>query len=284
MTPLPIPLPRLARNGLAAPTGDDFRRALRAAAREDAAAVWEDLCAQAGVPVPAFLLDLDAADRLAAAMTALPGLCGLAGRSMTARVRAYRALAAQEERGGGTAVDWSRRALEELLRSRPADRARLEEIVDLDLFRPEVAERMEQAARAAAERFGTYGAALTLVLEDSQLVLGLHGVDGWMKDAGGAPVEWSFCTTPVRTRAPYVVEDMTADVLQRTNPFVRHDGVRCYVGVPLITSRGHVIGAYCLFEGRSRTVAPEDVHELEQMAARVVAELERERLSQRCGV
>ncbi len=270
------PLPRLAANGLDAPTGDDVRRALRRLPAHDAEAVWDRACDRAGVRRGAHLLDLDELERLGAALLEEPGEVGLVGRALTVRTRSYRSLAQREGDAPSRPVDWGRQALELLLRSRPQDPERLREIARLDLFRPEVRERLDRACRELAARFGQDAGLVTLVLDGAQALAGSHGVGGWLAESGGTPVEWSLCATTVRTREAYVVPDLAEDLLQRANPLATdEDAVRCYAGAPLITSAGHVLGALCTIGGVPRDFCAADVAELQARADALVADLER---------
>ena len=159
------------------------------------------------------------------------------------------------------------------------DLDRLAEIADLDLFSERVQARLDEFARRAAERFDLPTGLVTVVLDAAQCFAGRYGVAGWMVQAQGTPVEWSFCATSVRTRREYVVPDARTDASQKDNPLVTVDGIGCYAGVPLITSRGHVVGNYCVLGTGPRPFTPEDVAELGRMAEDVVAEIEASRLS-----
>lgn len=275
------PLPRLASHGLAATTAEDVARILRVTEREHFSSVWADVCRTAGVSQGAYLLDLDQAARLVAAVRARPGVTGLAGRDLAVRVDTYRLLAVKADGTGATASEWSRRALERLLRSRILDRTRLEEIVDLDVFGERGCQVMTQAANKVANRLGTPIGATSVVVDGAQLLGGKHGIDGWVAEACGVPVEWSFCATTLRTRQPYVVEDAGADVVQRTNPLVRQDGVLAYAGAPVTTSRGHVLGALCVLDAEARTFGQAEIDVLRAGADSVAERLEEQRVSQR---
>ncbi|MFC6343582.1 GAF domain-containing protein, partial [Nocardioides hankookensis] len=115
-------------------------------------------------------------------------------------------------------------------------------------------------------------------LGGAQCLVGAYGGRGsWVTEARGNPLEWSFCATSVRTREPYVVPDVQADVIHRYNPTAVHDGVRSYAGAPLLTSRGEVLGNCCVIDVVPRAFTAEDVAVLEEEASAIVAELERRR-------
>ncbi|WP_432534263.1 GAF domain-containing protein [Kineococcus arenarius] len=275
MVPAPeSPLPRLRSHGLSAPTGEEFQAAVRRAAGAGADAVWAHACERAGVEPSATLLPVERLEALADALSEEPGRTGTVGVALGVRIRSYRALAARPGIHGERTYDPGRRTLEKLLRTRLPDDARMGEVADLDLFSPEARRRLDEAARRAADRFGTAIGLISIVLEDAQYFAGSHGLDGWLAEVQGTPVEWSFCATTVRSREPYVVADAAEDVVQRANPLVEKDGVGFYAGVPLITSRGQVIGSHCILGAPRESFGEEEVAVLRALADEVVALLE----------
>ncbi len=151
---------------------------------------------------------------------------------------------------------------------------RLAEIADLDLFSPQVQAKLDVFARRAAERFDLPVGLVSIVLDSAQYFAGRHGVEGWMDAADGTPVEWSFCANTVRDRAQYVVQDASTDGRQSSNPLVTADGIRSYAGTPLTTSKGFVLGSYCVLGDTPREFTLEELAELQRMAAEVVLEIE----------
>ncbi|MDP9417512.1 MAG: GAF domain-containing protein [Actinomycetota bacterium] len=161
------------------------------------------------------------------------------------------------------------------------DLDRLAEVADLDLFSAEARTKLDEFAARAAARFDLPIGLVSIVLDSSQYLAGRHGVDGWIDDAEGTPVEWSFCATTVRTRKQYVVTDAASDEVQQHNPLVTQDGIASYAGTPMVTSRGHVLGSYCVIGATARDFSADELAELQRMADEVVAEIEARRLSTR---
>lgn len=160
------------------------------------------------------------------------------------------------------------------------DEARLQEIADLDLLSPDVDPILADLAERAASRLGLPVSLVSVVLDEALHVAGFHGPDGlWLAETRGHPVEWSFCATSVRTRAEFVVEDAESHPEHRSNPLVTQDGVRCYAGVPLISSRGHVLGNLCVVGLEQRSFAEEDLAVLRALAEEAVRRIERRRVA-----
>jgi len=157
------------------------------------------------------------------------------------------------------------------------DRARLQEIVDLELTSPAVDAILQDMAARSATHFGLPVGLVSIVLDEAQYFAAMHGVEGWMKDARGTPVEWSFCRFAVKERTPFVVEDATLHPLVQDSPLVEHEGIRCYAGIPLITSRGHAIGSFCVMGPERRSFSEGDIAELRGFAAEAVRQIEARR-------
>ena len=152
---------------------------------------------------------------------------------------------------------------------------RLAEVARLGLDRPAADAVLSAAVRAAAGALALPIGLVTIVLDEAQFFLAHTGLDGWMAETHGGPVEWSFCRFAVAAQAPFVVEDATVHPLVRESPPVTLDELRCYAGVPLVTSRGVAVGTLCVAGTEPRTFADADVETLRALAADVMAHLER---------
>jgi GAF domain-containing protein len=158
------------------------------------------------------------------------------------------------------------------------DVARLQEIADLGLLSPDIDPILQDIASRAAARLQMPVSLVSVVLDEALHVAGSHGIDGlWLGETRGHPVEWSFCATSVRTRDAFVVESATEHPEHRVNPLVTQDGVRCYAGVPLISSRGHVLGNLCVVGLEERTFAEAEMTALRELAVEAVARIEARR-------
>lgn len=157
------------------------------------------------------------------------------------------------------------------------DPARLAEIAELGLANPEVDEILQAMVDEAAERLSLPTALVSIVLDEAQRFAAHRGLGGWIAEAGGTPVEWSFCANSVRSGEPFIVEDATTHPLVKDNPLVQLEGIRCYAGFPLVTSRGHVIGNLCVIGGEQRTFSESDLRTVRELAARAIERIEERR-------
>jgi GAF domain-containing protein len=157
------------------------------------------------------------------------------------------------------------------------DVARLQEIADLDLFAPEVSDILSDLAKEASTKLNLPLGMVNLVLDEAQFVAAHYGVGGWIAEAQGTPVEWAFCRFAVRDREAFVVEDALTNDRVKDNPLVTEDGLRCYAGIPLITSRGHAIGSFCVAGTESHTFDEAEMQTLRGLAAEAIRRLETRR-------
>jgi len=151
---------------------------------------------------------------------------------------------------------------------------RLLAISEYDLESPEVREHLNELARRAAEECHAPIGLVSIVFDTAQYFAGMYGLEGWMAEAQGMPVEWSFCANAVRSGKAYVVADASVDPVQQGNPVVTEDGVRAYAGMPLIAPDGHVLGTVCVVDVAPHAFDQHDVDALAHAAEAVVAELE----------
>jgi GAF domain-containing protein len=157
------------------------------------------------------------------------------------------------------------------------DPARLAEIAALGLTAAEVDEALQQTVDEAAAALSLPTALVSIVMGEAQYFAAHHGLTGWLQEARGTPIEWSFCANAVRTGEPFVVEDATAHPLVKDIPLVHLDDVRCYAGIPLVTSTGHALGTLCVIGTEPRSFTEQDLDVLRALAEKAIARIEARR-------
>lgn len=153
------------------------------------------------------------------------------------------------------------------------DLQRLRAVARYDLASTSRRALLDDYARRAAKILDWPLGLVSIVLDDAQWFAGAHGVAGWLADAGGTPVEWSFCASVVRTGTQLCVEDARESRF-RDNPLVCHDGVTAYAGVPLTTADGHVLGSLCSISSKSASIPDEKMRSLQELARELMAALQ----------
>ncbi|MEU4621997.1 GAF domain-containing protein [Actinoplanes sp. NPDC023801] len=146
-------------------------------------------------------------------------------------------------------------------------------LAGIDLDDPELRRRLDAIAERTAHRLGQPIGLVSMVLNTAQVFPGSYGLQGWLAEMAGTPIEWSFCVNAVTSGAPYVVPDATEDVKQAGNPLVTVDGVRSYAGVPIVVD-GAILGAHCVLGPDPRAFTEADLAELRRGADEISALLE----------
>ncbi|GAA4591514.1 GAF domain-containing protein [Actinoplanes octamycinicus] len=155
------------------------------------------------------------------------------------------------------------------------DPARLREVARLGLDRESRREYLAGMVEEVADRIGTPFAVLDTLLDDAQVFLaGTGPIPAWIGEVGGTPIEWAFCTRLMPDGRPLFIPDTTVDPEHRVNPLVTVEGVRSYIGAPLISSNGHVLGGLCALDVQPRQFADADLAYLARMAGETVRRIE----------
>ena len=130
----------------------------------------------------------------------------------------------------------------------------LEAIPDRDLF--------SRITLLAATMAGGPIALLSVVEKERQWFLGRTGTD-----LDETPIDDSFCAVCVLGEGPLLIEDAQADPRLSNNPLVTGAPfIRSYLGVPIRTDDGVVIGALCVISPEPDAFSPEQIAPLAMLA------------------
>jgi GAF domain-containing protein len=155
------------------------------------------------------------------------------------------------------------------------DRVRLRDVARLGLDQEASREYLDELVEEVATRLGTPFAVVDVLLDDAQVFLAGRGpMPQWITEARGTPMEWAFCAKFLDDRAPWSVSDLSAHPAHRDNPLVRVEGLRSYIGAPLVSSSDHVLGGLCALDVEPRRFTGDDLDFLARMAAETVRRIE----------
>jgi len=157
------------------------------------------------------------------------------------------------------------------------DARRLREVAELDLCSPAVDRVLADLAAEAAARFALSVGVVSALLADRQYFVAMHGIGGDIEAARGVPIAQAICRFVVCTRQPLVIEDAMASPLAKGNALVRADGIRSYLGVPLVTARGEAVGSFCVIGAEPREFSGADVSSMCEYAGRAMGRIESRR-------
>ena len=131
----------------------------------------------------------------------------------------------------------------------------------------------DRLTELAARELGVPRAVMSLVDERRQFFKSSTGVTGEVGERRGTPLSHSFCQHVVHTGTPLRVEDAREHPLVRDNLAVRDLEVIAYLGIPLVTDDGHVIGSFCAIDAEPREWTNEDAERLTGLARRIMREI-----------
>ncbi|MGY1742214.1 MULTISPECIES: SpoIIE family protein phosphatase [unclassified Blastococcus] len=124
----------------------------------------------------------------------------------------------------------------------------------------------------AARLLGAGHAKVTL-FTDHDTVVGGHGLPPGVV-GGRAQLTGELSALTVRRAQPLVVSEAAADPRVAHLPAVTSGEVAAYLGVPLVSASGLVVGVLAVYDETARGWTDDDAALLQQLAASVVAELE----------
>ncbi len=132
----------------------------------------------------------------------------------------------------------------------------------------------DRLTRLAAALLRAPAAAVSLVDDRRQFFQGAVGLpEAWVAGREAA-LSRSFCRHVVESDGPLAVDDARTHALVRDGLVTPDPGVRAYLGVPLRTASGHVLGALCVADGERRRWGDGEVARMGEFATLVMTEIE----------
>ena len=126
----------------------------------------------------------------------------------------------------------------------------------------------DRLTRLAARLTGAPVALVSLVAEDRQFFKSAVGLPEALHLKRETPLEDSVCRHVVATGRPLILSDT------RLHPEVSSNLAVAYLGIPLVTSEGHVLGSFCVFDSSPREWSADDIATITDLAASVGTEIE----------
>ncbi|WP_148612988.1 PP2C family protein-serine/threonine phosphatase [Nocardioides rubriscoriae] len=134
-------------------------------------------------------------------------------------------------------------------RTEAVERHRQRAVESLQLLDDPQTERFDRLTRMARTMFGVPLSTITVLDGDRAWFPGSAGLD-----VTEAPRNETFCDRTTAEDQLILVEDATQDERFKDLPAVRAGAIRFYAGQPLHDPAGHVIGTFCLYDSRPRTL------------------------------
>ena len=146
--------------------------------------------------------------------------------------------------------------------------ARLDALRQLNLLDTPTSESFDRITRMAAQIFDLPIAAISLTDSDRQWFKSRIGVDHQELGRADAP-----CAQVAETTSALVIPDFSKDARYADSTLGRQ-GILFYAGAPLVTDDGHGLGSLCVLGTEPRSVTPQEMDALRDLAAMVMAQVE----------
>jgi GAF domain-containing protein len=130
---------------------------------------------------------------------------------------------------------------------------------------------LDQFAALTAEALGTPYAAVSLVDQDANVLVGFN--DRGEGAERTRPLERSICKYAVASGEPLIVDDTLAHPLLAESAVVRDGSVRSYAGIPLTDLRGQAVGTLCAWDGQPHHWTGSQIQILEDLTAAMRAKI-----------
>jgi serine phosphatase RsbU (regulator of sigma subunit) len=141
-------------------------------------------------------------------------------------------------------------------------------------------EGMERFARLVARILAVPVALVSLVEADRQVFPGMVGLAEPYATTRQTPLSHSFCQHVITSGSPLVLPDARLDKRTCANLAIPDLGVVAYAGMPLTDGQGHVLGSLCAIDARPRAWSPQQLADLDDLAAACSGELRLRIMSQ----
>ena len=169
------------------------------------------------------------------------------------------------------------------LSSHVKDPARLAALRAVALLDTPTEEAFDRLSRLAARFMHAPVALVSLVDSERQFFKSCLGLPEPWCSQRESPLSYSFCQHNRIIDKPLIVEDARTHPVFKDNRAVEELGVVAYLGFPLATKDGYVLGSFCVIDTSPRNWQEEDVEVIRDLAAAVMTEIElRAEITERC--
>lgn len=153
-----------------------------------------------------------------------------------------------------------------------ASPARLARLRERAVFDSPSEESFDRLTRLAARLLDVPIALLSLVTDELQFVKSCVGLGEPRAAQRGTPLSHSLCQHVVAAHRPLIIDDAPAEPAWRDHPAVVELGIVAYLGVPLITPDGLVLGSFCAIDMRPRAWDEAAIASMRDLAAVAMSE------------
>ncbi len=154
-----------------------------------------------------------------------------------------------------------------------ADPARLNALRNLRLLDSDAEESFDRLTRLVRQFLQVPVALVSLVDDRRQFFKAAAGLGGWAAKARETPLTHSFCQHVVTSGQPMVVADARANEMLCTNLAIPDFGTIAYLGFPIRSPDGFVLGSFCAIDTQPRVWAQHEIDLMAELTQLVMTEI-----------
>ena len=103
---------------------------------------------------------------------------------------------------------------------------------------------LDRLAKLAAKALQAPLTIVSLVTDEKQIFKGAYGLPPAMEESREIPIDGSLCRYTLKGE-PIISNDASVDPLLKYHPATGPWGIGAFIAIPMITSSGQVLGAFC---------------------------------------
>ncbi|WP_136515305.1 GAF domain-containing sensor histidine kinase [Geomonas edaphica] len=155
-----------------------------------------------------------------------------------------------------------------------ADPTRLAALRAVALLDTPAEEAFDRLTRLAARFTSAPTALVSLIDSDRQFFKSCLGLPEPWQSRRETPLSHSFCQYNRIAKTPLVIKDAREHPLFKDNLAIRDLNVIAYLGIPLASADGYILGSFCVIDGKPREWTGEQISVVEDLAAAVMTEIQ----------
>ncbi|WP_318345785.1 GAF domain-containing sensor histidine kinase [Flagellimonas baculiformis] len=153
-----------------------------------------------------------------------------------------------------------------------AEYVRIKKLNEFDLDYKNIQKEFQGLVELAAHIAGTNISLINLIDNHSQWTVSSYCYKLYEMDR-----EDSICQYTIQSESPMEIQHLDKDVRFKDKPYVRDDGFKYYLGIPLEVETGERIGALCVIDHEEKNISEEKKKLLRLVADEIVKKLENKR-------
>ena len=155
-----------------------------------------------------------------------------------------------------------------------ADPTRLAALRAVALLDTPAEEAFDRLTRLAARFTDAPSALVSLIDSDRQFFKSCVGLPEPWQSRRETPLSHSFCQYNRIAKTPLIITDAREHPLFRDNLAIRDLNVIAYLGIPLTSQDGYILGSFCVLDSKPREWTGEQISVVEDLAAAAMTEIQ----------